>query len=105
MSPKHYKNVPQLVEKYRRKYPELDRDLLRKLIRLENKIDHPSELKKLDRYLKKAFENKNNCLKKVEFGPETTNAIYYYRILQEQYGCKAAGQIADLIESHGKRIK
>ena len=53
-------NVPQLVEKYRKKYPTLDRDLLRKLIRLENKIGNPSELKKLDRYLRKEFQNSNS---------------------------------------------
>jgi len=51
-------DVPQLVKKYRDRYSELDRDLLRKIIRSENKITNPSELKKLDRYLRKAFENK-----------------------------------------------
>jgi hypothetical protein len=63
MSLKKGKDVPQLVEKYRTKYPELDRDLLRKLIRLENPDRFPkgkslkyySNLKKLDRYLRKAF--------------------------------------------------
>ena len=50
-------NVPQLVKSYREKYPTVDRDLLRKLIRLENKIENPSELKKLDRHLGKAFKN------------------------------------------------
>ena len=59
MSPKRDKTVPHLVEKYLDKYPGLDRDLLRKLIRLENKIENPSELKKLDMYLRKAFKNKN----------------------------------------------
>jgi hypothetical protein len=51
-------DVPQIVKKYMQKYPELDRDVLRKLIRLEFKITNPSELKKLDRCLGKAFEKK-----------------------------------------------
>ena len=63
MSLKRSKDVPQLVEKYRAKYPQLDRDLLRKLIRLENpdlfdekrNKNYASNLKKLDRYLRKAF--------------------------------------------------
>jgi hypothetical protein len=55
MSLKHNKNVPELVKNYRSKYPNVDRDLLRKLIRLENKIENPSELKKLDRCLRKSF--------------------------------------------------
>jgi hypothetical protein len=29
---------------------------------------------------------------------ELYSTLMYYRILQEQYGCKAAGQIADIIE-------
>ncbi|MEM3695001.1 MAG: hypothetical protein QXJ11_03470 [Candidatus Bathyarchaeia archaeon] len=53
-------DVPQLVKKYREKYPELDRDLLRKLIRLEAKITNPSQLKKLDRYLAKEFKGKQS---------------------------------------------
>lgn len=55
VSTSNKQNVPELVKKYRSKYPELDRDLLRKLIRLENKIENPSELKKLDRCLRKSF--------------------------------------------------
>jgi len=51
------KNVSKLVEKYRNKYPDLERDLLRKLIRSENGITSPSDLRKLDRYLKTAFES------------------------------------------------
>ena len=66
MSSKRSKDVPQLVEKYRAKYPELDRDLLRKLVRLENPdlfpkantLMYASNLKKLDRYLRKAFAKK-----------------------------------------------
>ena len=63
MSLKRSKDVPQLVKKYRDKYPQLDRDLLRKLIRIENpdyfdkkgSKNYASSLKKLDRYLRKAF--------------------------------------------------
>jgi hypothetical protein len=59
MSSKKKVDVAELVKKYREKYPYLDRDLLRKLIRLECKLDNnPSELRKLDRHLKKAFQNK-----------------------------------------------
>ncbi|MCJ7763412.1 hypothetical protein MUP38_08175 [Candidatus Bathyarchaeota archaeon] len=65
MSLKRSKDVPKLVEKYRAKYPQLDRDLLRRLIRLEHpdlfdekrNKNYASNLKKLDRYLRKAFEN------------------------------------------------
>lgn len=64
MSLKRSKDVPQLVEKYRAKYPEVDRDLLRKLVRLENPSlflkernkNYANNLKKLDRHLRKAFE-------------------------------------------------
>lgn len=57
MSLSEKKDVPQLVEKYRNRYPEIERDLIRKMIRLENNIENPSELKKLDRYLAKSFKN------------------------------------------------
>jgi hypothetical protein len=50
-------HVSKLVEKYRRMFPNVERPLLRKLIREENKITNPSELKKLDRYLKKAYSS------------------------------------------------
>lgn len=59
MSLKNKKDVPQLVKKYKQELPQLDRDLLRRLIRVENPtlfLKNPSNLKKLDRYLKKAFE-------------------------------------------------
>jgi len=62
MSPKRDKTVPQLVEKFRREYPHLERSLLRKLIRLENPHlfkNNPSNLKTLDRHLKKAFKNED----------------------------------------------
>jgi len=66
MSLKRNKDVPKLVEKYRAKYPDLDRDLLRKLIRLENpdlffegkNLKYYNNLKNLDRYLRKAFASK-----------------------------------------------
>ena len=70
MSISKAKDVPQLVEKYRQAYPDLDRDLLRKLIRLENKIENPSDLKKLDRYLAKAFKN--------EVKPSTENRLFQW---------------------------
>lgn len=74
MSPKRDKSVLQLVEKYKRDYPQLDRDLLRKIIRLDNKLTNPSQLRKLDRTLKKAF-NKEAPLKKENASPERKNAI------------------------------
>ena len=64
MSPKHRKDVSQLVEKYKRELPYLERPLLRRLIRVENPQlfkNNPSmasNLKTLDRHLKKAFETK-----------------------------------------------
>jgi len=57
MSVNKEKDVRQLVEKYRRQFPTLERPFIRRLIRSENKIENPSELKKLDRYLAKAFKN------------------------------------------------
>lgn len=68
MSPRRNSNVARLVEKYKNKYSELDRDLLRKLIRLENphlfsaekNVNYLSNLRKLDRKLKKAFESKTS---------------------------------------------
>jgi hypothetical protein len=71
MSLKKDKSVPQLVEKYRhsKQTCNLERDLLRKLIRIENpklfseseNLSYSSNLKKLDRYLKKSFERKPVC--------------------------------------------
>jgi hypothetical protein len=53
---KRDKTVSQIVEKYMRQYPNYDRDLIRKLIR----IDKPGafNLRTLDRHLKIAFEEK-----------------------------------------------
>ena len=62
---KRDKSVAELVEKYTEKYPYHDRDLLRKLIRLENPTifapQNPSylgQLRKLDRYLRKEFNGR-----------------------------------------------
>jgi len=64
MSPKRDKTVLQLVEKYRRAYPSFERPILRKLIRLENKeiFQSDSNLKKLDRCLRRAFGTKTGKL-------------------------------------------
>jgi hypothetical protein len=56
MSPNRDNTIAKLVRDYRIKYPDYERPLLRKLIHLENKITNPSELKKLDRHLGKAFK-------------------------------------------------
>ena len=63
MSPNKDKSVPQLVEKYRKDKitTNLDRDLIRRLIRVEHPelfLDNASNLKKLDRHLKKSFKQK-----------------------------------------------
>jgi hypothetical protein len=77
------KNVRRLVEKYRSQLPELERPLLRRLIRSENRITDPSELKKLDRYLKKAFQSmvKNQTMKASGF-----DSYEQYRNKLEQIG-------------------
>jgi hypothetical protein len=64
MSPKKDKNVAELVEKYKSKYSTLDRDLLRKIIRLENPLlfsegktpYYLSNLRKLDRHMRKTYK-------------------------------------------------
>lgn len=61
-----HKTVAELPEIYIKRYPYLDRDLLRKLIRLEkpvffatqNDITNNSNLRKLDHHMKKAFRQK-----------------------------------------------
>ena len=58
MSVSNRKDVSKLVVIYRKKYPKTERRILRKLIRLENKIENSSDLRKLDRYLQKVFRNK-----------------------------------------------
>lgn len=52
------KTVPEIVENYRKQFPTLERPLLRRLIRSENKelFGNPSNLKQLDRHLRKAFK-------------------------------------------------
>ena len=67
MSPRHRNDVLQLVEKYRGKYPDLDRDLVRKLIRLdnpklfgENNPSRATNLKALDRKLGESFKKEKN---------------------------------------------
>jgi ABC-type phosphate transport system auxiliary subunit len=66
MSLKKDKNVPQLVEKYKQKFQAFTRSQLRTIIRVENPLlfnkdknfSYQSNLKSLDRYLRKAFQNK-----------------------------------------------
>lgn len=68
MSPKRDKTVPELVEKYRRVFPSLESRYLRRLIRAEhpelfkNNSSWASNLRKLSRYLKKAFETNKPTL-------------------------------------------
>jgi len=88
MSPKRYNDVPQLVEKTKAKYPEVDRDLLRKLIRLENpnlfhkqkNQSYRSNLKKLDRHLKKAFSASNQSQDNTATLNYEPNSIYEKRL-------------------------
>lgn len=58
MSPRRDKTVVSLAEKYKSRFPRLERPILRKLIRLENPdlFRNPSNLRKLDRTLGKLFE-------------------------------------------------
>lgn len=78
MSPKKDKSVPQLVEKYLyhdKQTCSLDRDLLRRIIRTENPelfFDNPTNLKKLDRYLRKEFDQMHNGK---NYGPERNKII------------------------------
>ncbi|HUJ84757.1 MAG TPA: hypothetical protein VLV84_04040 [Candidatus Acidoferrales bacterium] len=80
MSVKKDKTVPQLVTKYRHDQQtcNLDRDLLRRIIRSEhpelfsvdsNPRGWEANLKKLDRYLKRAFEE--SPLKPISKPPKT----------------------------------
>jgi hypothetical protein len=62
---KRSKTVPELVKKYKQKYPNAPKSYLRRLIRAENKelfvnlngTEKSSEVRKLSRYLKQAYEN------------------------------------------------
>lgn len=60
MSLKEKQNVPQLVQNYKQKFPELEKRFIRTLIISENKkqFENPSELRKLTRYLERAFSQK-----------------------------------------------
>jgi hypothetical protein len=68
MSQKRDKTVPQLVEKYRREFPELEKRFIRRLIIAEHKelftID--SEVRKLTRYLEKSFKSNDKKTKDSE---------------------------------------
>jgi hypothetical protein len=60
------KTVRELVEKYRKQFPDLERPLLRKMIRLEHReIFRPSsgKLRTLDRELKRSFKLKTYSLR------------------------------------------
>jgi hypothetical protein len=56
MSLSSKKNVRQTVEKYRKEFPTLERPLLRQIIRKCENLTRASELKALDRALKKAYD-------------------------------------------------
>ena len=78
MSPNKDKSVPQLVEKYKRdkQTRDLDRDLMRRLIRREHPelfLDNPSNLKKLDRYLREAFDNPKNQTEEINNNDNSGN--------------------------------
>ena len=75
MSLKRNKNVAELVEKYLKdkELQNLERDLLRRIIRVENPAlfnpqneSYSSNLRKLDRYLKKVYNKKPNRILKAE---------------------------------------
>jgi hypothetical protein len=67
MSPKDKKLSRKLVEEYWRNNQKLPRSELRRLIRLETKItDDKTKLRKLDRYLKKIFDEDRRLRAKLE---------------------------------------
>jgi uncharacterized protein YjiS (DUF1127 family) len=78
MSLKKSKSVPQLVEKYTQQYPAYSRRDLRKWIRIDNPLlfseeknsSYQSNLKKLDRYLKKTYLKKASDRKLSELSDE-----------------------------------
>lgn len=87
MSPKRRKDVSQLVEKYRSQFPDLERPLLRKLIRLEHPElfkNNPSNRKTLDRHLKRAFKHKEPSFRTKEkpSKPSRLNVLEYLKWLQ-----------------------
>jgi hypothetical protein len=55
----HDRTVSQLVEKYRRDFPGLEKRFIRRLILAEYKqfFENPSEVRKLTRELEKAYKN------------------------------------------------
>jgi len=83
MSLSKQKDVRHLVEKYRREFSSLERPLLRRIIRSENKIENPSELKKLDRYLAKAFQNEVELSKKSTTEKPSDDYEKYVKELKE----------------------
>jgi len=119
MSQKRNKTVPQLVEKYRREFPALEKRFIRRLILAEHKElfnkslnkNDDSEVRKLSRYLEKAFSNNTKNIevpkiteqsaKRVEITPEMAKTLIYYRILEEHYKSKAAKTVADNLERYG----
>lgn len=78
------RNVSKIVEKYRREFPDLERPLLRRLIRAENKIVNPSELRKLSRYLKKAYEVQPQP-KRRELKPQPEENKFHILTAEELY--------------------
>lgn len=99
MSPRRDKTVAKLVEKYRRDYPDFKRPILRKFIRLENKdlFVSASNLRKLDRHLKKAFEKQEpSPEKKLEDSSVSVpeDLVGYLQVLEQVD--KALGSKADL---------
>jgi hypothetical protein len=80
MSPKKDKSVPQLIEKYKQQYPAFERSELRHMIRIDNPLlfnqeknsSYQSNLKKLDRYLKKEFDNPKPTTKPISGYPYVT---------------------------------
>jgi len=80
MSLNRDKSVSQLVTKYLKKYPNLDRDLVRKLVRLENPelfFKNASNLRKLDRHLKKQYDLKQQSQVKPKIA---ANSFYEKRL-------------------------
>lgn len=91
MSLENKKDVRRIVEKYRQEFPTVERPFLRRLIRLEQKLTKDSELKALDRHLKKDFEktSKNEKPSKIP-RPTLFELIAFEQIPRDPFACSLA---------------
>jgi hypothetical protein len=55
-------------------------------------------LKGADPKALEALISEDKKISQIEIGPEMANALFYYRLLEKEYGVKGAGGIADILE-------